>query len=186
MRKKKVFYGFIIAAVLCMTSCGDDEAAEAGMQAEAEVSEPETDVQAETVAIGTEIEVPEDVSADAEPGGQADGTIDVDLTQLSSTMVYSEVYNMMINPEDYLGRMVKMNGMFATYENEETGQIYFACIISDATACCSQGIEFELVGDYSYPDDYPELGSDITVTGIFETYDEDGYTYCRLKNAKLG
>ncbi len=172
MRKRKVFYGFIIAAVLCMTSCGNDEAAEAGMQAEA--------------AAGTEIEVPEDVSADAEPGGQADGTIDVDLTQLSSTMVYSEVYNMMINPEDYLGRMVKMNGMFATYENEETGQIYFACIISDATACCSQGIEFELVGDYSYPDDYPELGSDITVTGIFETYDEDGYTYCRLKNAKLG
>lgn len=172
MRKRTVMYGFLAAVVLCMTSCGNDEAAEAGMQAGA--------------VAGTEIEVPEDVSADAEPGGQANGMIDVDLTQLSSTMVYSEVYNMMISPEEYLGRMVKMNGMFATYENEETGQIYFACIISDATACCSQGIEFELVGDYSYPDDYPELGSDITVTGIFETYDEDGYTYCRLKNAKLG
>ena len=36
--------------------------------------------------------------------------IDVDLTKLSSSMVYSEVYNMMNEPEPYEGKMVKMQG----------------------------------------------------------------------------
>lgn len=115
----------------------------------------------------------------------SDNDIDLDLTTLSSTMVYSEVYNIMLNPDSYLGKKIRMNGPFSVFENPKTGQLYFACIISDATACCAQGIEFTLEGDYIYPDDYPELGESITVSGVFETYDEDGYTYCRLKNARM-
>ncbi len=111
--------------------------------------------------------------------------IDIDLTKLSSTMVYSEVYNMMVTPENYLGKTVKMNGAFSIYYNAGLDQYYFACIIADATACCSQGLEFVLSGDYTYPDDYPELGSDITVVGTFNTYEEDGYVYCQLTDAGL-
>ena len=114
-----------------------------------------------------------------------DDGIDVDLTQLSSTMVYSEVYNMMYTPDDYIGKTVKMKGQFAYYEDPETKAQYFACIIADATACCSQGLEFILTGKHSYPNDYPELGSEITVTGIFEVYTENGFQYCRLKDASL-
>ena len=33
--------------------------------------------------------------------------------------------------------------------------------------------------------DYPELNSEITVTGTFETYDENGFKYCRLKDAAI-
>lgn len=111
--------------------------------------------------------------------------LDVDLTTLSGTMVYSEVYNMMSNPEDYLGKKVKMSGSFGVYQDPNTGKYYFACIIADATACCSQGIEFVLDGDYSYPEDYPEANSVITVTGTFDTYEENGYSYCQLVNAKM-
>ena len=64
-------------------------------------------------------------------------------------------------------------------------QIYFACVIADATACCSQGLEFVLAGEHTYPNDYPELGSEITVTGTFELYEEDGYQYCRLVDAEM-
>lgn len=110
---------------------------------------------------------------------------DVDLTKLSSTMVYSEVYNMMMTPDKYMGKKVKMSGNFGIYQDETTGKIYFACLIADATACCSQGIEFVLDGDYSYPDDYPEINSLITVSGTFDTYEEDGYTYCQLINAEM-
>ncbi|HAS37035.1 MAG TPA: hypothetical protein DCS04_00160 [Ruminococcaceae bacterium] len=111
--------------------------------------------------------------------------IDVDLTVLSSTMVYSEVYNMMTAPEGYVGKSVKMKGQFAYYEDPETKNQYFACIIADATACCSQGLEFVLKGEYSYPNDYPKLGTEITVTGTFKTYQEDGATYCQLVDASL-
>ena len=115
----------------------------------------------------------------------------VDLTVLSSTMVYSEVYNMMMTPENYVGKTIKMKGQFALYQaTDENGnllpdQIYFACIIADATACCSQGIEFVLEGNHVYPDDYPELGTEITVEGTFQTYEENGYMYCHLVDAKM-
>lgn len=111
--------------------------------------------------------------------------VDVDLTILSSTMVYSQVYNMVTAPEDYRGKVIRMHGPFAVYQDPVTGQYYFACIISDATACCSQGIEFLLADDPVYPDGYPELGTEITVTGVFGTYDEGEYTYCRLNDAEI-
>lgn len=113
------------------------------------------------------------------------GGVDLDLTAFSSTMVYSEVYNMMVVPEDYTGRTIKMKGVFASFYDETTDKWHFACIISDATACCSQGIEFILTDEYAYPDDYPEAGSEVCVAGVFDTYKEGAYTYCILRNARL-
>ena len=100
------------------------------------------------------------------------GNVDIDLTKLSSTIVYSEVYNMVTNPDEITGKTIRMSGYFAVYHDPETDKYYFACIIPDATACCAQGIEFILEGDYSYPDDYPAEGQIITVAGIFDTYAE--------------
>ena len=119
--------------------------------------------------------------------GMQDGTdgVDVDLTVLSSTMVYSEVYNMMYYPENYIGKTVKMKGMYAGYHDESTDKYYHACIIQDATACCAQGIEFEPTDDYRYPDDYPAEGQEVCVTGVFDTYKEGENIYCTLRNARL-
>ncbi len=125
-----------------------------------------------TVATGT-----------TETAAKAAQSIDVDLTQMSSTMIYSEVQNMMLKPADYVGKTVRMQGAFSVSEIGENR--YFACIIKDATACCAQGIEFDWSGDHSYPADYPKDGSDITVTGEFTTYNEGQQQYCQLKNAEL-
>ncbi|MBQ6264094.1 MAG: hypothetical protein IJK60_01430 [Clostridia bacterium] len=111
----------------------------------------------------------------------SDGSdVDLDLTALSSTMIYSEVYNIMSTPGDYIGKTIKMNGVFATDDNEN----YYFCIIKDATACCQQGIEFILNGA-QYPDGYPSLGSDITVLGTFEQYYEGDQPYYHLIDATL-
>lgn len=37
----------------------------------------------------------------------------------------------------------------------------------------------------SYPKDFPKLGSKITVIGVYETYNEGEYMYCRLGNARI-
>ena len=123
----------------------------------------------------------------------AEGTaaVDIDLTALSGIMVYSEVNSMISFPDNYIGKIVKMQGQFTIYQaTDESGafipdQIYFACVIADATACCSQGLEFVLAGEKTYPDDYPELGSEITVTGTFQLYGENGATYCHLVDAEM-
>lgn len=120
-------------------------------------------------------------SSDAQSGS----SVDVDLTALSSTMIYSEVNNMMTAPDDYIGKTVKMQGNFSVYEDEKTGNYYTAVLISDATSCCSQGMEFKLKGDKKYPDDYPEVEEEITVVGTFGTYEEDGIKYCCLEDAEI-
>ena len=43
-----------------------------------------------------------------------------------------------------------------------------------------------LSGSHAFPEDYPELDSEITVTGTFGTYMEDGFEYIRLADATLG
>lgn len=111
----------------------------------------------------------------------SDEKIDVDLTQLSSTMVYSEVYNMMSMPENYIGKTVKMSGIFSSVHDDTTGKDYYACIIKDATACCAQGIEFILTDESGYPSD----GEDITVVGVFDTYNEGQFIYSTLRDASI-
>lgn len=127
---------------------------------------------------------PEPINKSKTAAGSTEG-IDIDLTALSSTMVYSEVYNMMVSSEKYIGKTVKMAGSFSFYHDEASGNNYFACIIADATACCSQGIEFVTTDDNTYPDDYPEVGGEICVVGVYDTYQEGGKTYCTLRNARI-
>lgn len=121
----------------------------------------------------------QDAADAAENSSKAEG-IDVDLTALSSTMVYSEVYNMMADPKSYLGKTVKMKGITAIYHDETDNNDYYACIVQDATACCAQGIEFQLENG-----DYPPADKEITVVGTFSTYEIEGYEYFTLKNAVM-
>lgn len=114
--------------------------------------------------------------------GCASQPIDVDLTKLSSTFVYAEVYNMVTNPEDYIGKTVKMDGTMNRYTT--SSRELYACLILDATACCAQGIAFEWEGEHA-PAEYPPQGSIITVVGTFDTFEEDGVTYCYLAHAEL-
>ncbi len=116
--------------------------------------------------------------------GSSDG-VDIDLTELSSTAVFSEVLGMVYEPERYKGKTVKMTGAFSVYYDEASAKYYFACIIQDATACCAQGIEFSLKGDHKYPEDYPEEGAEVTVIGTFDSYEEENYIYLILREASF-
>lgn len=119
---------------------------------------------------------------------QSDVNIDYDLTSMGSDMVYATVYQLMVDPTDYIGKTFRIQGNYYASYYEETNQYYHCCIIQDAAACCSQGLEFVWDdGSHVYPDEYPEDNIEIVVTGIFETYTEEGDTnlYCRLKDATM-
>ena len=99
-------------------------------------------------------------------------TVEVDLTGLSSTMVFAEVAAMVRAPEDYVGKTVRMQGQLAVYEaNPALGIDYFyTVVIEDATACCQQGLEFIWEGG-----ELPEAGTELVVTGTYEEYDCGGF-----------
>ena len=156
----------------------------------ADVPEQITDIPVQITDIPEQItDTPEPITGtpESEVSGAVPkyGEVDIDLTELTSTLIYGEVYNMMMVPEDYIGKTVRMEGDFYTFFDEIQNQYYFACVIQDATACCAQGIEFVLAGNYTYPDDYPEEGSHITVSGVFDTYEDEEYIYCTLRNAVI-
>lgn len=118
----------------------------------------------------------------------SDNSIDYDLTLMGSDMVYATVYQMMVDPETYIGKTFRITGTYYPVYVDATGKYYHYCIIQDATACCAQGMEFVWDdGSHVYPDEYPEENAEITVTGTFETYQEenDQNLYCRLIHATL-
>ncbi|MCL1809697.1 MAG: hypothetical protein FWG42_08075 [Clostridiales bacterium] len=106
--------------------------------------------------------------------------VDIDLTQMSSTMVYGEVYSIMACPDDYLGKTIKAKGPYSAQYYDVTDKYYHYLVVADSTACCSQGIEFVWNGDHNYPEDYPEEEEEIEITGVFGSYDELDRTYYYL------
>lgn len=130
----------------------------------------------------------EDTLNDMENVGKTEGTVDYDLTQMSSDMVYATVYQTLIEPEKYEGKTFRIDGNFYASYYETTEKYYFYCVIQDATACCAQGMEFVWEdGSHIYPEEYPEDNAEIIVEGTFETYSEEGdqNLYCRLSDATL-
>jgi len=47
-------------------------------------------------------------STNIQDDSEVNTRIDVDLTEMSSTMIYSEVNNIMTNPDDYMGKTIKI------------------------------------------------------------------------------
>ncbi len=106
--------------------------------------------------------------------------VDVDLTKLSPTMIYSEVFNILQKPADYRGKTFKIRGMYMVSHDPQKDEYHHACVIYDATACCMQGMEFELVDE-----NYPPPDSEITLIGRFDTYTIQKIDNPILKDAKV-
>ena len=174
---KRIFCLLLAACMMAsLCACGKGSEKDAGNDTPS--SDVEVSAPTESIPAPNEQETPDEQQTPEEPEQtqtSADG-VDVDLTVLSSTMVYSEVYNMLYNdPAHYLGKTVKVRGKFSIYQLVTNGvlqpdPVSYACIISDAAAC---------------PDDYPELGAEIIVIGEFQSYEENGMTWYHLVNARL-
>lgn len=177
-KKVNILLGLLMA--LLLVGCGSTEAAsvqETEFAEEQVAEEPEVEVE-DSESLENELLL-EDETVDADPG------VDLDLTALSSTMVYSEVFNMMMAPEEYEGKTIKMDGVCNVYQDSETGKTYYACIVQDATQCCSQGLEFVLDESQYEASDYPENGDEIVISGDFSTYTEGDYQYITILNSVL-
>ena len=163
----------------------DQIANEDGKAATTESEEASSDVESSK---DMEAEDVEGTRKEAEDTGKTEGSVDYDLTEMGSDMIYATVYQMMVTPEEYEGKTFRMEGNFNAGYYEGTQKYYFYCIIQDATACCAQGMEFVWGdGSHIYPDEYPEENAEIIVEGTFETYSEEGdpNQYCRLSDATL-
>lgn len=166
-------------------------------KAEEEVPDTKTDAGNEIVSDTKEVSVSEtdeatvssenNMTQQSDELGNSEG-VDIDLTRMDKTMTYATMYNLMIYPNDYIGQTIRLSGEYYAIFYEETNKYYHYVLIKDATECCTQGIEFVWDdGSHVYPDEYPADTTKVEVTGVFETYYEEGDSnlYCRLKDAEF-
>ena len=103
--------------------------------------------------------------------------IDVDLSRLSDTIAFAELNNMLENPDEHLGKIVKVRGVYFPSFFDETAHYYHFVVVGDAAACCQAGLEFIWNGDHMYPEDYPQAEANIEIIGVFGMYEELGVSY---------
>lgn len=95
--------------------------------------------------------------------------VDYDLSKMNYNMISALTFDMAMNSDKYLGKKIKIQGLFFSLLNEDVNQRFYACLVYDATACCQVGLDFVLNGEKKYPEDFPAERTEIEITGIYET-----------------
>ena len=188
-RKILVLFGIVICLSGCGTQTTSNKAYVNNQTTVSQVIEQQT--QNDTTNTDTQ-DISNDTSISAIDVSSVVGStvekeydsVDIDLSSMSSSLVYSEVLNMMTTPTDYIGKTVKMTGTLVSMVDEVDNNTYLACIIQDATACCAQGIEFQPL-EKDLEDSNLYDNQEITVVGTFDEYQIEDNTYYTLKDARI-
>jgi len=111
------------------------------------------------------------------------GMVDYDFSSQGKDIALDFLDNINNNGYDeHLGKIVKMTGSF--YANKKEDKTYYSLLITGEER--ANGIEFVLEdSSLKYPDDYPKNGSETTVIGTFDTYEEGDKTFCYLNSAVI-
>ena len=100
--------------------------------------------------------------------------IDFDFARMNSTMMATYTYRLAANPKEFVGKTLRLSGIFLTRVDKEDGKRYFGCLTggSGGCSCCAPGsvLEFMPKETYAWPTNFPPLESRITVTGRLEMF----------------
>ncbi len=103
-------------------------------------------------------------------------SIDLDITEKMYVTYINEIYT---NPSAYLGKRVRLEGIY-TEEYIEPTQMTYRYVYRSGPGCCGTdgsmcGFEFTMDGEYPSENDW------IEVVGTLEQYDENGIKYLNIK-----
>ena len=172
MMKKVLLIALCIAA-LALTGCGQNETLDTTANTLATAAPTQT-----VQIVQTESPTAAPVFSEETEAPAAESSVaEIDLTNMSATMVYSYVFNMFSAPDAFIGQRFKIQGIYDEWLWEEANQTYHYVIIADATACCAQGLEFVLTDESAA---YPQPGDEIEISGVFSTYEEEGNLYIQI------
>ncbi|HHU03176.1 MAG TPA: hypothetical protein GXZ91_08635 [Christensenellaceae bacterium] len=105
-------------------------------------------------------------------------TIQHDLSRLSSTMAYAQLYDMLCNPEQYVGSAVKLKGPYMPYQSED-GEIMHFILVFDMQGCCE--LSLEMLPTRGANIEYPEMNTEIEVEGLFDICNDNGLRFVALR-----
>lgn len=167
---KKVLFIMLCVVALILTGCGQKNTTDTTANAVA--------IAAPTQTVQTESPTAAPIFSEATDAPVSDSSaMEIDLTNMSSTMVYSYVFNIISTPDDFIGQRFRIRGIYDEQYWDQTKLTYHYIVIADATACCAQGLEFVLIDPNAA---YPKVGEEFEISGIFGTYEEEGNLYIQI------
>ncbi len=105
--------------------------------------------------------------------------IDFDLSKMNYNMLSAITFEMLVEPQKYVNKSVKISGQFYSELYEE--KRYYSVIVWDATLCCPAGMDFIPPEGYEFPGDFPSLEDNITVTGTMLENKDTGEIYLKAE-----
>jgi len=112
--------------------------------------------------------------------GDSPSASDSDIIEISERFFILEVQEIQLNPEDYLGRTIRYEGVFRSVYWAATDR-YFHFVLRYTDDCC--GLDGGVVGfEVYFEDGHAPVEADawVEVTGILGRYEEDGRRLLRL------
>ena len=172
-----------VACALLLTGCGAGSDRPATSQTTSVTDVIEQQTKQNTQDASSDAGLGTNFKPDDKPAFE---TVDYDLTTMNADMIYATVSDMINEPSKYKGKTMRVKGPCRHAHSDEFQSDYYAILIKDATACCSQGFEFVWGdGSHQWPADYPTEDTEVIATGTFDTYKEGDHTYCHLVGASL-
>jgi putative membrane protein len=99
----------------------------------------------------------------------------IDITEKFFVTFINDIYT---NTPEYLGKTIKIEGMFKGEYFEPTKKTYYY-VYRTGPGCC--GNDGSMCGfEFTYDEDMPVDNDWIEVVGTLRTYEEEGYTYLTL------
>ena len=90
--------------------------------------------------------------------------VDIDFTTLSGTTFIKEFSNMFLNPKDYFGKTIRLIGPYSSLVDDDADRLCHYVLASNLY------LEFVLRDAHEYPED----NAIIDITGVFDSYFNEG------------
>ena len=105
-----------------------------------------------------------------------------EVIEIGEKLFVEQTNDVYYNPKDYLGKIIKYEGIFDIFEVPETGEKLYS-VIRYGPGCC--GIDANAGFQVIWDGDYPNRNDWVEVVGTLEEYELEGTMMLRLSLSSL-
>jgi len=103
------------------------------------------------------------------------------IIEIKEKMFITQVNDVYLNEKDYLGKTIKLEGVFINEPYSDDGDYYYFVVRYGPGCCGNDGVVgFEIKWDKSKERQYPQINSWVESTGVLKKYEGEEYLYLDL------
>ena len=117
---------------------------------------------------------------------EAKQAADGQVVEIKEKMFIAQTNDVYLNPDDYLGKTLKLEGIFKTEDYGNTDKTY-CLVLRYGPGCCGNdgNAGFEVAWDGASHEPLPKTDDWVEATGTLKSYEEDGFPYLYISLSSL-